>query len=149
MVVYFADHLAHSIQIDAINRRVERNARRAIAHEDTENVSDVALHVPEWAVPLRGRESGYIQTVYPVLLLPLVSDQSRRWPTPSAQYRVSLVWIEFEQRSVPSAARSTHDAVRRSREPNPDDRVDVRETRPVSTSPLRGTKEVLPERRRT
>jgi uncharacterized membrane protein len=70
MVVYFADHLAHSIQIDAINRRVERNTRRAITHEDTENVSDVAPHVPEWAVPLRGRKSGYIQTVYPVLLLP-------------------------------------------------------------------------------
>jgi uncharacterized membrane protein len=74
MVVYFADHLAHSIQIDAINRRVEHNTRRVIAHEDTANVSEVAPHVPEWAVPLRGRKSGYIQTVYPVLLLPLVSD---------------------------------------------------------------------------
>jgi uncharacterized membrane protein len=74
MVVYFADHLAHSIQIDAINRRVEHNTRRVIAHEDTANVSEVAPHVPEWAVPLRGRKSGYIQSVYPVLLLPLVSD---------------------------------------------------------------------------
>jgi uncharacterized membrane protein len=27
MVVYFTDHLVHSIQIDAINRRVERNTR--------------------------------------------------------------------------------------------------------------------------
>jgi uncharacterized membrane protein len=74
MVVYFADHLAHSIQIDAINRKVEHNTRRVIAHEDTANVSEVAPHVPEWAVPLRGRKSGYIQSVYPVLLLPLVSD---------------------------------------------------------------------------
>ena len=30
MVVYFADHLVHSIQIDAINRRVEKNTRRAL-----------------------------------------------------------------------------------------------------------------------
>ena len=31
MVVYFADHLMHSIQIDAINRRIERNTRKVIA----------------------------------------------------------------------------------------------------------------------
>jgi uncharacterized membrane protein len=74
MVVYFADHLAHSIQIDAIIRRVERNTRRALAHEDTANVEEVAPVVPEWAVPLMGRRSGYIQTVHPLLLLPLVSD---------------------------------------------------------------------------
>lgn len=74
MVVYFADHLAHSIQIDAINRRVGRNTRRAIAHDDTSNVSEVAPDVPEWAVPLLARRSGYIQTVHPVLLLPSVSD---------------------------------------------------------------------------
>lgn len=42
MVVYFADHLAHSIQIDAVMRRVERNTRRALAHEDTANVEEVA-----------------------------------------------------------------------------------------------------------
>jgi uncharacterized membrane protein len=74
MVVYFADHLAHSIQIDAIMRRVERNTRRALAHEDTANVEEVAPAVAEWAVPLIGRKSGYIQTVHPLLLLPLVSE---------------------------------------------------------------------------
>jgi uncharacterized membrane protein len=75
MVIYFADHLAHSIQIDAINRRVERNTRQAIAHEDTTNISDAPPpRVPEWAVPLFARKSGYIQTVHPVLLLPLVSE---------------------------------------------------------------------------
>jgi uncharacterized membrane protein len=74
MVVYFADHLVHSIQIDAINRRVERNTRRVIAQEDTSTVEEVAPQVPEWAVPLLGRKSGYIQTVYPQLLLPMVTD---------------------------------------------------------------------------
>ena len=42
MVVYFADHLVHSIQIDAINRRVERNTRHAIAQEDTATVEEAA-----------------------------------------------------------------------------------------------------------
>ena len=35
MVVYFADHLIHSIQIDAINRRIEKNTRRAIGNLHT------------------------------------------------------------------------------------------------------------------
>jgi uncharacterized membrane protein len=74
MVVYFADHLAHSIQIDAINFRVERNTRRAIAHEDVSTIQEVAPEAPEWAVPLVGWKSGYIQTVHPKLLLPMVSD---------------------------------------------------------------------------
>jgi uncharacterized membrane protein len=42
--------------------------------EDTVNISEVLPRVPEWAVPLLARRSGYIQTVYPELLLPLVSD---------------------------------------------------------------------------
>jgi uncharacterized membrane protein len=74
LVVYFADHLVHSIQIDAINRRVEDNTRRVIAQEDTATVEEAAPQIPEWAVPLVGRRSGYIQTVYPLLLHPSVSD---------------------------------------------------------------------------
>jgi uncharacterized membrane protein len=74
MVIYFADHLAHSIQIDAINRKVERNTRRAIAEEDLATVEEAAARIPEWAVPLLSRKSGYIQTVHPQLLLPLVSE---------------------------------------------------------------------------
>ncbi len=75
MVVYFADHLVHSIQIDAINRRVERNTRRGDCPERRRrHVEEATPHVPEWAVPLLGRRPGYIQTVYPLLLLPLVSD---------------------------------------------------------------------------
>jgi len=74
MVIYFADHLAHSIQIDAINRRVERNTRRVIAEEAITAVEETTPRTPEWAVPLLARKSGYIQTVEPQLLLPLVSD---------------------------------------------------------------------------
>jgi uncharacterized membrane protein len=74
MVIYFADHLAHSIQIDAINRRVQRNTRRAISHEDVATIREIAPEAPNWAVPLFGRRSGYIQTIDPKLLLPIVSD---------------------------------------------------------------------------
>ena len=74
MVIYFADHLAHSIQIDAINRKVERNTRRAIAEEDIATVEEAAPRIPEWALPLLSRKSGYIQTVHPQLLLPWVSE---------------------------------------------------------------------------
>jgi uncharacterized membrane protein len=73
-VVYFADHLAHSIQIDAINRRIERNTRRTIVQERSESVEEVPPRAPEWAVPLVGRSSGYIQTVHPELLLPLAAE---------------------------------------------------------------------------
>jgi uncharacterized membrane protein len=62
MVVYFADHLVHSIQIDAINRRVERNTRRDCPR-DIAAVEEAAPQIPKWAVPLVGRRSGYIQTV--------------------------------------------------------------------------------------
>src|SRR5215203_4051674 len=73
-VVYFADHLAHSIQIDAINRRIERNTRRTIAQEGSAPVQEVPPRAPEWAVPLVGRHSGYIQSVHPGLLLPLAAE---------------------------------------------------------------------------
>lgn len=84
-VVYFADHLAHSIQIDAINRRIERNTRRTIAREEAASVEEVPPRAPDWAVPLVGRESGYIQTVHPELLLPLATEAD---VTIALRYRV-------------------------------------------------------------
>jgi uncharacterized membrane protein len=73
VVVYFADHLAHAIQIDAVNRRTERDTRRTIA-QDVETVGEVAPRAPQWAVPILGKNSGYIQTVHPQLLLPLAAE---------------------------------------------------------------------------
>jgi uncharacterized membrane protein len=74
MVVYFADHLAHAIQIDAVNRRIERDTRRTIAEQDGRTRGGVAPRAPEWAVPILGKNSGYIQTVHPQLLLPLAAE---------------------------------------------------------------------------
>jgi uncharacterized membrane protein len=73
VVVYFADHLAHAIQIDAVNRRIERDTRGTIAQE-IGTTGAVAPRVPEWAVPILGKNSGYIQTVHPQLLLPLAAE---------------------------------------------------------------------------
>lgn len=71
MVVYYADHLVHSIQIDAINRRIERNTHRAMASLDPGATDAEAPRVPDWATPILARRSGYVQTVHPHLLLPL------------------------------------------------------------------------------
>ena len=51
MVVYFADHLAHSIQVDAIGKRVELNTL-AVVNGRLGSVEDAASTPPDWAVPL-------------------------------------------------------------------------------------------------
>jgi uncharacterized membrane protein len=70
MVVYFADHLAHSIQIDAIGRRVERETL-AIVGGRLGGVENVGSTPPDRAVPLLASSSGYVQSARPELLLPL------------------------------------------------------------------------------
>jgi uncharacterized membrane protein len=74
MVVFFADHLMHSIQIDAINRRVVDNTMRVLAVQHTETVGGLAPRAPDWAVALVARKSGYVQTIHPELLLPIASE---------------------------------------------------------------------------
>ncbi|HEV2929295.1 MAG TPA: DUF2254 family protein, partial [Propionibacteriaceae bacterium] len=74
MVVYFADHLMHSIQIDAINKRVVDNTRRVLHQMHLQTVGGLAPRAPAWAVPLKARKSGYVQTVHPELLLPVASQ---------------------------------------------------------------------------
>lgn len=73
MVVYFADHLVHSIQIDAITRLVDRNTRRVLSQLPTSNITERAPRAPLWAVVVRSHTTGYVQTVHPELLLPLAS----------------------------------------------------------------------------
>jgi uncharacterized membrane protein len=46
MVVYFADYLAHSIQIDAINRLIERNTRRTIIQEEGVPIEEIPPRSP-------------------------------------------------------------------------------------------------------
>jgi uncharacterized membrane protein len=79
MVVYFADHLAHSIQIDAIMRGVERGTLEVIdskvprSDAPDEPPADES-EVPSWAVPVFSQSSGYVQTVHPETLLPVAAS---------------------------------------------------------------------------
>jgi uncharacterized membrane protein len=60
LLVFFADHLAHSLQIDYIMRTVERNALAVIR---TLPSAGTPLHVPEAATAVPARNSGYVQYV--------------------------------------------------------------------------------------
>jgi uncharacterized membrane protein len=69
LVVYFADHLVHSIQVDAIMEAVQRNTL-AVIQDGLLGGGQEAPGVPAWAVPVVSRRSGYVQAVHPGMLLP-------------------------------------------------------------------------------
>jgi uncharacterized membrane protein len=70
MVVYFADHLSHSLQVEAIMRSVESDAVQVVRNSPTDVVLDPPSP-PSWAVEIPAASSGYVQTTHPELLLPL------------------------------------------------------------------------------
>ena len=72
-VVVFADHLAHSIQIDAITRTVERRTLPVVASTPGRVEEDVPV-APEWAVPIPATRSGYLHSAHPEQLLPLAVE---------------------------------------------------------------------------
>jgi uncharacterized membrane protein len=69
LLVFFADHLVHSIQVDAIMNVVQRNTLAVIGDGLLTGGQD-APQVPAWAVPVTSRRSGYVQAVRPAVLLP-------------------------------------------------------------------------------
>jgi len=68
LLVFFADHLVHSIQVDAIMRVVERGTLAVIGDGLFTGGQD-APDVPGWAVPVTSPRSGYVQAVRPGRLL--------------------------------------------------------------------------------
>jgi uncharacterized membrane protein len=68
LLVYFADHLVHSIQVDAIMSVAERRTL-AVIREGLFAGGQDAPDPPAWAVPVASRRSGYVQTVRPGRLL--------------------------------------------------------------------------------
>jgi uncharacterized membrane protein len=76
MLVFFVHHLAHSIQIDEVMRRVERSTLRVIRHDlPAQGVSaEPAPSPPGWAVSVPAYQSGWVQTMRPDVLLPLVRE---------------------------------------------------------------------------
>jgi uncharacterized membrane protein len=106
MVVYFADHLAHAIQIDMIGRRVERDTL-AVVTGRLGIVEDTTSTPPEWAVPLLAPTSGYVQSAHPELLLPLASQHGAhvRLRVRVGEHIVSgtvLAWIWTAARDQPA-----------------------------------------------
>ena len=64
MVVYFADHLAHSIQVDAIGARVEKDTLAVVRGRLGGVIEEPTPTPPVWALPVPAARSGYLQTVH-------------------------------------------------------------------------------------
>jgi uncharacterized membrane protein len=71
MVVYFADHLAHAIQVDAIGARVEKDTLALLPRLHA-GENGTGEWPPAWAVELRATKSGYLQTVDPQVMMSLL-----------------------------------------------------------------------------
>ncbi|HEY7044058.1 MAG TPA: DUF2254 domain-containing protein [Nocardioidaceae bacterium] len=70
MLVFFAHHLAHSIQIDEVMRQVERSTLHVIEHDFPTVDTAVPLpEVPEHARTIPAYASGYVQTIHPEILV--------------------------------------------------------------------------------
>jgi uncharacterized membrane protein len=68
LLVFFADHLAHSLQVDAIMRVAERSTLRVI-RSGLSGWGPPAPEVPHGATPVPARRSGYVQVVHVEQLL--------------------------------------------------------------------------------
>ena len=74
LLVFFADHLVHSIQVDAIMNVVQCSTLGVIRDGLFAGVRD-APEVPGWAVPIASQRSGYVQLVRPARLLTQAAQQ--------------------------------------------------------------------------
>jgi uncharacterized membrane protein len=74
LLAFFADHLLHSIQVDAIMETVQRNTL-AVIEDGLLTGGQEAPGVPAWAVPVVSRRSGYVQAVWPGTLLTCALEQ--------------------------------------------------------------------------
>ena len=68
LLVFFADHLVHSIQVDTIMSTVE-SSTLGVIRDGLFAVGQDAPEVPSWAVPVASQRSGYVQRVHPDVLL--------------------------------------------------------------------------------
>lgn len=124
VLVFFVHHIAHSIQIDEVMSRVERNTLRVIHHDlPTAGVSTNACpEPPAWAVAIPSYASGYVQTVHhePLLELATTEDVTASITPMVGEHVIKgapLVWVwrwSPEQPPPSPAAFETaaHDAVR-------------------------------------
>jgi uncharacterized membrane protein len=82
-LVYFVDRMVHSIQIDEVLAKISGATSHAIAKEPAgigrtssgAAATEPRFDPPPWAVELRTQRSGYVQAIYPELLLPVALAQ--------------------------------------------------------------------------
>jgi uncharacterized membrane protein len=74
LLVFFADHLAHSIQVDSVMRVIQRNTLPVIRAGLFASEQEPPA-VPPWATPVAARHSGYVQVVDLRRLLAAAADQ--------------------------------------------------------------------------
>jgi uncharacterized membrane protein len=73
VVVYFADHLAHSLQIDRIIDLVQASTL-AVVRAKPGVVEEARPTPPPWAIAVPAERSGYIETAHPERLLPVAEQ---------------------------------------------------------------------------
>jgi uncharacterized membrane protein len=65
LLVFFAHHLAHSIQIDEVMSRVQQSTLNVVRGLPIDDVSTRPVPVPpDWAVPIPADRSGYVQAMH-------------------------------------------------------------------------------------
>lgn len=109
MVVYFADHLVHSIRVEAIGEKVEHETITAVRAQPGTS-EDPAPVPPQWAIPLLCQASGYVQTVQPEALLAAASRHRvhirlRPWVGDHVVAGTVLGWFWTADASVPTPQR--------------------------------------------
>ncbi|MFC7448483.1 DUF2254 domain-containing protein [Rhodococcus daqingensis] len=67
-LVFEIHHLTHSLQVDEIMRKVERNTRDVVRHGLSDTTAAVLPAVPADAIVLPSAHSGYVQAVHPEAL---------------------------------------------------------------------------------
>ena len=72
VLIYFAHHLAHSLQVDEIMRVVERGTL-AVIRDGLPAGDGAPRAVPDEAIPVLARRSGYVQTIRPESLAPVAA----------------------------------------------------------------------------
>jgi uncharacterized membrane protein len=110
MVVVFADHLAHSIQVDAVTGAVQSNVLRTVEQLDGRFEGE-PIQPPPWAVPLLSRHSGYIQVAHPRALVPAavrgdvcIALTQRVGQHVVAGYPLALAWRRSSEEPPPDVA---------------------------------------------
>ena len=77
-LIFFLDHLAHSIQIDRLMAGIERATIQVMNQEPPGlcpgSGPGEALGPPVWAVAIRAHRHGYVQTIHAERLLPLAEQ---------------------------------------------------------------------------